>query len=62
MQKTILGAAIAAICGLGTSTAMAQQASTSKVELWGIADAAIRHTNNEGENKRFFTDFRGMRP
>lgn len=59
MQKTILGAAIAAICGLGTSAAMAQQASTSKVELWGIADAAIRHTNNEGENKSGLTKMMG---
>lgn len=59
MQKTILGAAIAAICGLGTSAAMAQQASTSKVELWGIADAAIRHTNNEGENKSGLTKMIG---
>lgn len=59
MQKTILGAAIAAICGLGTCAAMAQQASTSKVELWGIADAAIRHTNNEGENKSGLTKMMG---
>ncbi len=59
MQKTILGAAIAAICGLGTSAAMAQQASTSKVELWGIADAAIRHTNNEGPNKGSLTKMMG---
>lgn len=59
MQKTILGAAIAAICGLGTSAAMAQQASTSKVELWGIADAAIRHTNNEGANKGSLTKMIG---
>lgn len=59
MQKTILGAAIAAICGLGTSAAMAQQASTSKVELWGIADAAIRHTNNEGKNKSGLTKMMG---
>lgn len=59
MQKTILGAAIAAICGLGTSAAMAQQASTSKVELWGIADAAIRHTNNEGADKGSLTKMIG---
>nr|WP_246098857.1 porin [Tepidimonas thermarum] len=30
---------------------MAQSAGTSKVELWGIVDAAVRHTNNEGAGK-----------
>ena len=45
MQKNIIVAALAlALCGAGA--AMAQTAPASKVELWGIVDAAVRHTNN----------------
>ena len=47
MQKKILAAAVAALCGVA-GTAMAQQAGGSKVELWGIVDAAIRSTSNGG--------------
>ncbi len=50
MQKKILAAAVAALCGVAT-TAMAQQTGASKVELWGIVDAAVRHTTNEGQAK-----------
>ena len=47
MQKKIVAAL--ALCGAGV--AMAQSAGTGKVELWGIVDAAVRHTNNEGAGK-----------
>lgn len=50
MQKKILAAAVAALCGMTTS-AFAQQASASKVELWGIVDAAVRHTSNGGKTE-----------
>ena len=49
MQKNIIVAALA-LCGAGA--AMAQTAPASKVELWGIVDAAVRHTNNEGVNQK----------
>ena len=58
MQKKILAAAVAALCGMTTS-AFAQQASASKVELWGIVDAAVRHTNNEGADKKSLTKMVG---
>jgi predicted porin len=47
-QKTIALAALA-LCGSGAS--LAQSAGTSKVELWGVVDVAVRHTNNEGPGK-----------
>lgn len=58
MQKKILAAAVAAMCGV-TGTAMAQQAGGSKVELWGIVDAAVRHTNNQGPNHSSKTEMVG---
>ena len=58
MQKKILAAAVAALCGVTTTTAVAQS-NESKVQLWGIADAAIRHTNNEGANKGGLTKMLG---
>lgn len=58
MQKKILAAAIAALCGVSTG-AIAQQAAASKVELWGIVDAAVRHTNNEGPGKGSLTKMMG---
>ena len=58
MQKKILAAAVATLCGV-TGTAMAQQATGSKVELWGIVDAAIRHTNNEGADRNSLTKLTG---
>lgn len=58
MQKKILAAAIAALCGVTTS-AMAQQTGASKVELWGIVDAGIRHTNNEGAKQGSLTKMLG---
>ncbi len=39
---------LAALALCATGAAMAQAANTSKVELWGIVDVAVRHTNNEG--------------
>ena len=38
---------------------MAQAANTSKVELWGIVDVAVRHTNNEGAAKTGLTKMIG---
>jgi len=58
MQKKILAAVAAALCGV-TGSAMAQQAGGSKVELWGIVDAAVRHTNNEGAEKKSLTKMIG---
>ena len=55
MQKKIVAAL--ALCGAGV--AMAQSAGTSKVELWGIVDAAVRHTNNEGAGKDGLTKMIG---
>lgn len=46
-KKNIALAAFA-LCGAG---AVMAQANTSKVQLWGIVDAAVRHTNNEGANR-----------
>ncbi|RKJ98466.1 porin [Alicycliphilus denitrificans] len=44
-KKSIAFAALA-LCGSGAS--LAQSAGTSKVELWGVVDVAVRHTNKEG--------------
>ena len=58
MQKNIIVAALAlALCGAGA--AMAQTAPASKVELWGIVDAAVRHTNNEGVGQKSKTQMIG---
>ena len=58
MQKNIIVAALAlALCGAGA--AMAQTAPASKVELWGIVDAAVRHTNNEGVGQKSKTEMIG---
>ena len=56
MQKNIIVAALA-LCGAGA--AMAQTAPASKVELWGIVDAAVRHTNNEGVGQKSKTQMIG---
>ena len=53
--KTAVGMAIA-LMGLGGTLAAQAQ---SKVELWGIVDAAVRHTNNEGANKSGLTKMIG---
>ena len=46
-QKTVVAASLALAGLVGMGAVHAQ----SKVELWGIVDSAIRHTNNEGANK-----------
>ena len=56
MQKNIIVAALA-LCGAGA--AMAQTAPASKVELWGIVDAAVRHSNNEGVGQKSKTEMIG---
>ena len=47
MKKTVV--ALFTLCATGM--ACAQAASSSKVELWGIVDAAVRHTTNEGPDQ-----------
>lgn len=53
--KTAVSVAIA-LMGLGGTLAAQAQ---SKVEMWGIVDAAIRHTNNEGADKGGLTKMIG---
>lgn len=53
--KTAVSVAIALV-GLGGSLAVQAQ---SKVELWGIVDVGIRHTNNEGAGKDGLTKMIG---
>ena len=53
--KTAVSVAIA-LMGLGGTLAAQAQ---SKVELWGIVDAAVRHTNNEGKDKGGLTKMIG---
>lgn len=55
-KKNIVLAAMA-VCSAGAS--MAQTANTSKVQLWGIVDVAVRHTNNEGAAKGSKTQMMG---
>lgn len=51
-------AVVMAIACMGMSGSMLAQAQ-SKVELWGIVDAAVRHTNNEGAGKGGLTKMIG---
>lgn len=53
--KTAVSVAIALV-GLGGSLAAQAQ---SKVELWGIVDVGVRHTNNEGAGKDGLTKMIG---
>ena len=53
--KTAVSVAIA-LMGLGGALVAQAQ---SKVELWGIVDAAVRHTNNEGKDKAGLTKMIG---
>lgn len=53
--KTAVSVAIA-LMGLGGTLAAQAQ---SKVELWGIVDVGIRHTNNEGADKGGLTKMIG---
>ncbi|MBS0474974.1 MAG: porin, partial [Proteobacteria bacterium] len=55
-KKCVVLAALA-LCGAGGATA--QSAGTSKVELWGVVDMAVRHTNNEGVGKDGLTKMIG---
>ena len=45
MQKNAIAIGVA-LCVMGVGSSYAQN--PSKVELWGVVDAAIRHTNNHG--------------
>ena len=55
-KKSIAFAALA-LCGSGAS--LAQSAGTSKVELWGIVDVGVRHTNKEGPTRDGLTKMIG---
>lgn len=50
---------LAALTVCGAGAAVAQTASTSKVQLWGIVDAAVRHTTNEGADRGGKTQLMG---
>lgn len=54
-MKTVVVAAMAA-CGMGAALA---QSTPSKVELWGVVDAAVRHTTNEGADNGGLTKLIG---
>ena len=54
-EKTVV--ALFTLCATGM--ACAQAAGSSKVELWGIVDAAVRHTTNEGPDQNSLTKMIG---
>ena len=58
MQKKIIAIAATLLCGVA-APAMAQTSGASKVELWGVVDAAVRHTNNQGTNRGNLTEMVG---
>lgn len=55
-RTTVALAALAAVAPIAHAQ---QAASTSKVQLWGIVDVGIRHTNNEGANRANKTQMLG---
>lgn len=58
MQKTIVSMAAAVLCA-SAMPVMAQAVGGSKVQLWGVVDAAVRHTNNQGADKSNKTEMIG---
>lgn len=58
MQKKIVSLAAAILCA-SAMPVMAQASGGSKVELWGIVDAAVRHTDNQGANRSGKTEMIG---
>ena len=58
MQKKIVAVAATVLCA-SAMPAMAQATGASKVELWGIVDAAVRHTTNEGKDQSGLTKMIG---
>lgn len=50
---------LASLALCGASASMAQSAGASKVQLWGIVDVAVRHTNNEGAGRDGLTRVMG---
>lgn len=59
MQKKIVSLAAAILCASAVPV-MAQTATGgSKVQLWGIVDAAVRHTDNQGSNRSGRTEMIG---
>ena len=55
MKNTVV--ALFTLCATGM--ACAQAAGSSKVELWGIVDAAVRYTTNEGPEQKSLTQMIG---
>lgn len=58
MQKKIIAMAATLLCGSALPV-LAQNSGASKVELWGIVDAAVRHTTNEGAGQNGLTKMTG---
>lgn len=58
MQKKIVAVAATVLCA-SAMPVMAQATGASKVELWGIVDAAVRHTTNEGADQGSLTKMVG---
>ena len=58
MQKKIVAMAATVLCA-SAMPVMAQATGASKVELWGIVDAAVRHTTNEGADQGSLTKMVG---
>lgn len=58
MQKKIVAMAATVLCA-SAMPVMAQATGASKVELWGIVDAAVRHTTNEGADQGSLTNMVG---
>lgn len=59
MQKKIVSLTAAILCASAVPV-MAQTATGgSKVQLWGIVDAAVRHTDNQGANRSGKTEMIG---
>lgn len=56
--KTVAVAAMAAMAACGMGAALAQSP-PSKIQLWGVMDAAVRHTTNEGADNSALTKLIG---
>lgn len=57
VNKKAMALAVFALFGSGAS--LAQSTGTSKLELWGVVDAAVRHTSNEGPTRSGKTQMLG---
>lgn len=59
MQKKIVSLAAAILCTSAVPVMAQTAAGGSKVQLWGIVDAAVRHTNNQGADRSGKTEMIG---